>query len=174
MRCLRLVLLLSCAALAACATPRPPAGLSMPAPDEGHAASLLAAYLLAQGWTVRLAEPTLVEATRGAERLRVEPLLDAGGLDRVLVSRAWPAAPGADPEALSDLARELDELLNVGRFRAEPEALVLQAALPFLESLDPRLLDAFIAFTAEVRFAVLQVQGERHLLAPVEGDGPGR
>lgn len=168
------MLVLGCAALAACAAPRAPEGLSMPAPDEPRAASLLAGYLLAHGWTVRLAEPTLVEATRGAETLRLEPLLDAGGLDRVLVSRAWPAAPDAAPEALQEFARELDEALNVGRFRAAPAALELQAALPFLGTLDPRLLDAFILFTADVRLAVLQVQGERRLLAPVEGDGPGR
>lgn len=170
---MRLVLVVGCTALAACAAPRASDGLSMPAPDEPRAASLLAGYLLARGWTVRLAEPTLVEATRGAESLRLEPLLDAGGLDRVLVTRTWPAAPDAAPEALRDFARELDEALNVGRFLAVPAALELQASLPFLGTLDPRLLDAFIAFTADVRLAILQVQGERRLLAPVEGGGPG-
>jgi hypothetical protein len=56
----------------------------------------------------------------------------------------------------------------------EPAGLVLQSSLPFLDALEPRLLDAFLAYTAEVRLAVLQVQGERRILAPVEGAGASR
>lgn len=165
-----------CTALAAagCATPTPPAGLAMPAPDEAGAASLLAGYLLATGWTVRLADEALVVASRGDEAIRLEPVLDAAGLDRVIVARSWRRAPEVADEALQAFARELNEALNVGQFRAVDEGLVLQASLPFLENLDPRLLDAFLVFTAEVRFAVLQVQGERLLLAPVEGAAASR
>lgn len=155
-----------------CAHQREPGGLAMPAPDEARAASLLGTYLLAKGWTVRLAEPTAVEASRQDESIRLEPLLDAAGLDRLIVSRTWPRDPAADDEDLRAFAAELNELLNVGQFRAEPAGLVLQGSLPFLGNLDAGLLDAFIAFTAEVRLAVSQVQGERPLLAPVE-DGQG-
>lgn len=162
------------AVTAGCATPRGPASLSMPAADEAGAASLLAGYLLARGWTVRLATETRVEATREGERLELEPLLDPAGLDRLLVARAWPADPSASPEALAEFAAELNERLNVGQFHAGPEALVLQSALPFLDELEPRLLEAFLAFSAEVRLAVLRVQGERRLLEPVEGDGASR
>jgi hypothetical protein len=168
-----LVALLSLA-VAGCATPRPPAGLQMPAPDEAYAANLLAAYLLGQGWTVRLANEALVEAYRGEERLVLEPVLDAAGLDRILLSRAWPRDPQASDEALQAFALELNEVLNVGQFRVDSAGLEYQASLPFLEVLEPRLLDAFLAFTAEVRFAVQQVEGERRLLAPVEDGGDSR
>lgn len=169
LRFLGLIMLL---AATGCAHQREPGGLAMPAPDEARAASLLGSYLLAQGWTVRLAEPAAVEASRAGELIRLEPLLDAAGVDRLIVSRTWPRDPAAGDEELRAFALELNELLNVGQFRAEPGGLVLQTALPFLGNLDPGLLDAFIAFTAEVRLAVTQVQGARQLLAPVE-DGQG-
>jgi len=170
----RIPLLLMLLLAAGCATQRPPAGLAMPAPDEAGAAALLAGYLLAQGWTVRLVDEVAVDARRGAERLLLEPLLDPRGLDRVLVSRTWPRAAQVDDETLAGFARELNQSLNVGQFRVAPEGLVLQSSLGFLGTVDPRLLDAFLAFTADVRFAVLQVQGERTLLAPVESEQASR
>lgn len=160
--------------LAGCATPRPSGGLAMPAPHEAQAASLLAAYLLGRGWTVRLAEDTLVEASRDGERLWLAPLLDAEGMDRVVVSRGWPRAGTADDERLQAFALELNEVLNVGQFRADERGLVFQDSLPFLGTLDPRLLDAFLEHGATVRLAVLRVQGERRLLAPLEGEGTSR
>jgi hypothetical protein len=161
------IILLVVLAVAGCATQRPPAGFAMPASDEIGAGATLAGFLLAQGWTVRLDE-SRVEATRADEYLRLEPLLDDAGLDRIIVARTWPRADGVDDEALASFALELTEVLNVGQFFAEPAGLVLQAGLPFLDELDPRLLNEFLAFTADVRLAVLQVQGERALLAPVE------
>jgi len=169
--CLLLTMLL--VAATGCAVQRAPTGLAMPAPDEARAASVLAGYLLAQGWTVRLAD-ALVEASRGDERLQLEPQLDPLGLDRIVISRSWPRDPQADDAALRAFALELNETLNVGQFRAGPAGLVLQSSLPFLEVLEPRLLDAFLAYTAEVRLAVLQVQGERRILAPVEDAGASR
>ena len=142
----------------------------MPAPHEARAASLLAGYLLGRGWTVALAEDTVVVAARGPERLELQPLLDAGSLDRIIVWRSWPAAPGADPAALEALSLELNATLNVGQFQAADGELRFQSALPFLETLEPRLLDAYLEHTAQVRLAVLQVQGDRQLLAAVEGD----
>lgn len=162
--------------LAACAAPPPPApaGLAMPAPHESRAASLLAGYLLAQGWTVRLVDETRVEASSGEQSLRLEPLLDATGIDRIVVTRTWPAAPQATEEALAAFALELNETLNVGHFRATPAGLALQSSLYFLEVLEPALLGAHLDFTATVRFAALQVQGERELLAPLEGESSSR
>lgn len=169
-----LLLALLLVAAAGCATPRAPAGLGMPATDEAGAASLLAGYLLAHGWTVRLADDAAVEASRGDERLRLAPLLDAEGLDRIVVTRTWPRAAQATDESLAAFAAELNEMLNVGQFRADDAGLAFQSSLPFLETLEPRLLDAFLAFTAEVRFAVLQVQADRLQLAPVEDDEASR
>jgi hypothetical protein len=161
-------------AAAGCATQRAPAGLAMPASDEAGAAGLLAGYLLAYGWTVRLAGEGVVEAHRGDEQLRLEPVLDPLGLDRIILSRTWPRDPLADIEELQSFALELNETLNVGQFRADSTGLVLQSSLPFLVELEPRLLDAFLEFTSEVRFAVQQVQGERRLLAPVESGAASR
>lgn len=168
---MRVLLLLACVGLAACATPRPPQGLEMGGLQEARAANLLAGYLLGQGWAVTLEDETLVRAERGAERLQLEPLLDAGGLDRIIVWRSWPAAPGADPALLSTFALELNATLNVGQFQAGPDALYLQSSLVFLDVVEPQLLDAFLEFTARVRLAVERVEGERMLLAPVEA-GP--
>jgi hypothetical protein len=170
--CALLVVLLLVAS--GCAAPRSGPMLAMTGQDEAGAAHLLAGYLLARGWTVRLADETLVEASRGEQQLRLEALLDPGGLDRVVVERRWIAAAAADLPSLEALAVELNDRLNVGQFRAEPGALALQASLPFIRDLEPRLLDAFIAFTADVRLAVLQVQGERELLATVEEDVASR
>ena len=167
----RLLPILACCFLAACATPRQPQGLEMPAPDEPRAASLLAGYLLGRGWTVKLADATLVLAERGPERLQLEPLLDAGGLDRIIVWRSWPVAPEADPAALQAFALELNATLNVGQFQAVPGELRFQSSLSFLDAVDPALLDAFLEFTGQVRLAVEQVQDGRVLLAPVEA-GP--
>ncbi len=68
------------------------------------------------------------------------------------------------------LALELNATLNVGQFQAADGELRFQSALPFLEALEPRLLDAYLEHTAQVRLAVLRVQGDRQLLAAVEGD----
>lgn len=169
-----LAVLLLLAAAPGCATQRPAAVLSMPAADEAGAAGLLANYMLARGWTVRLASETRLEAFRDGERLQLEPLLDPAGLDRLIVARTWPVDPHAEADALGAFAAELNELLNVGQFQASPDGLVLQSALPFLDGLEPQLLEAFLAFTAEVRLAILRVQGERRLLAPVEGGEASR
>jgi len=161
-------------ALGGCAAPRPSVGLAMPAPHEARAANLLAGYLLGRGWTVRLAEDTLVEASRGGERLWLVPLLDTQGMDRVVVSRGWPRAEGADRDGVAAFALELNEALNVGQFRADDRGLVFQASLPFIGTLDPRLLDAFLDYSADVRLAVLRVQAGRRLLAPLEGEEASR
>jgi hypothetical protein len=168
-----LILTLPVFASAGCAAARPSTGLLMPAPDEQGAGALLAGFLLGLGWTVTL-DGTHVAASRGDERLYLDPVLEAAGLDRVIVTRAWPPAPGAGEAELAAFARELNEALNVGQFLTDRRGLVLHASLPFLEELDPRLLVAFLDFTADVRLAVLQVQGERALLAPVEGEQASR
>jgi hypothetical protein len=154
--------------------PAPPAGVLVMPTDEPGAAVLLAAYLLGRGWTVRLADATLVEARRGDEMVHLEPLLDPAGLDRLVISRTWPPAAPADDARLAHFALELNETLNVGQFRVESGGLVFQASLPFLDALEPRLLDAFLAYTGEVKEAVLRVQGGRALLAPVESGSASR
>lgn len=176
MSSMRILVLAALFGLAACASPPPPApaGLNMPAPDEAGAASLLAGYLLARGWTVRLPGEGLVEAEQAGERVVLEPMLDPAGVDRLLVTRTWAAASSAGTPELEALALRLNAALNVGQFRAVPGGLAFQSSLPFLGTLDPRLLDAFLQFGAEVRLAVLMVEGAAELLAPVEDEPPGR
>jgi hypothetical protein len=78
----------------------------MPAPDEARAASLLAGYLLATGWTVRLADAGGWWRRAVATKLiRLEPVLDAAGLDRVIVSRSWRGYRGCDATRRSRLSR---------------------------------------------------------------------
>jgi hypothetical protein len=159
---------------AGCASVPPPAGLAMPAPDEAGAASRLGGYMMARGWTVQLAGDAAVDASRAGERLTLEPLLDPQGVDRILVTRHWLAAAEAGAEALEAFAGELNAELNVGLFAAGEDGLRLETSLYFLEVLDPRLFDAFLAFASDIELAVLQVQGERRLLALVEGGPAGR
>lgn len=146
----------------------------MPGAQEAPAATLLAAYLVGRGWAVEVSDGTLVTAQRGAERVQLEPLLDPAGLDRVMVWRSWPAAAGVEPAALEAFAVELDATLNVGQFQAAAGELRCLSSLAFLDVLQPELLDAFLEFTGQVRLAVDHVQGERRLLAPVEGAIPSR
>lgn len=167
---MRIVVVLWLAMAASCATQPGAAGLAMPEDDETEAAYLLAGYLMGRGWTVRLAEQAEIEASRDSESLRLAPLLDPLGLDRILLSRHWPAADDTDDEDLAAFSAELNHTLNVGLFSPQEKSLGFEASLAFLDVLQPQLLDAFLAFTAEVRQAVLQVQGERRLLAPVEGE----
>lgn len=174
MSAFRACFLLACCALAACATPRAPAGLAMPGTQEGPAATLLAAYLVGRGWTVNVSDGTLVTAERGAEQVRLEPLLDPAGLDRLMVWRSWPAAAGVEQAELEAFALELNATLNVGQFEAVPGQILYLSSLPFLDVLQPELLDEFLAFTGQVRLALDQVQGERRLLAPVESAAPNR
>lgn len=158
----------------ACATPRPSATLEMPADDAAHAAQLLAGYLLAQGWTVNVSGEFVVAAQRGAERLWLRPLLDPYGMDRLVAWREWPAAAAVDEATLGQFAGELNAALNVGLFRAEPQGLVFQVSLHFIDALDPALLDAFVEHTGEVHGAVLRVQEARRLLRPVEDEQASR
>lgn len=146
----------------------------MPGAQEAPAATLLAAYLVGRGWAVDVRDETLVTARRGAERVELEPLLDPAGLDRVMVWRSWAAAPGVGQGELEAFALELNATLNVGQFQAVPGELRCLSSLPFLDVLEPELLDAFLEFTGQVRLAVDQVEGERDLLAPVEGAVPSR
>lgn len=160
--------------LAGCAAaPRPdtgPAVLEMPGGDEGRATTLLAAYLAARGYAVRMADETVVEA-EGADgdTFSLQVLLDPAGLDRLVLSRVYVAKEDADPGAVARFASELNSVLNVGVFSAYPPGIRFDSPLPFLDSLDPTLLEAFIAFTREVEFAVRQVEAGRGLLVEVEG-----
>lgn len=175
MRARLLVWALACAALGACAAaPRPVAGLSMPGQDERAAAGLLGSYLLARGWTVRIADTGVVEATRGAERAELRLLLADTGLDRLIAGHVYTASEGASPADLAGLARSLNETLNVGTFSVVEDGVLFESSLPFLDELDPLLLDAFLDYGADVRLAVTRVDERHRLLAPVEGPAAGR
>jgi len=177
-----IVIVLACAALSGCVNvtpptppPRTPTLLQMPGTDDRQAASLLGAYLVARGYTVRLEGDAAVEAT-GADgsAFTLEVLLDPARLDRLVLSRSYPVKEGADPGVVAAFAAELNGALNVGVFSAYPPGILFQASLPFLDDLDPVLLDAFIQFTGEVELAVRQVEAGRGLLVEVErGGGSG-
>jgi hypothetical protein len=79
-------------------------------------------------------------------------------------------------QALQAFALELNEALNVGQFRAADERpRPASRHCRFSSNLDPRLLDAFLDVYGRGAFRRnLQVQGERRLLAPVEGAAASR
>ena len=149
---------------------RAPTLLQMPGTEAGQAATLLGAYLVARGYTVRLeGDAAVVARDEDGREFTLQVLLDPTGLDRLVLSRTFPVREGVDPGLVPDFASELNAALNVGVFSAYPPGILFQASLPFLDDLDPALLDAFIEFTAEVEFAVRQVEAGRGLLVEVEG-----
>lgn len=161
---------------AAVAPPEPaPAGLDLRGTDEGRAATVLASYLVARGYTVRLAGDASVEATDAAGgTFLLEVLLDPAGLDRLVLGRRYAAREGADPAGIRALAGELNAALNVGVFSAYPPGILFQSHLPFVDVLDPGVLDAFVAFTRDVGLAVARVEAGRGLLVELEGPGTSR
>ena len=166
----------ACVALSGCVNvapqpqPSTPTMLEMPGTDGAQAAALLGAYLVARGYTVRLEGDAVVAVTdAGGSAFTLEALLDPVGLDRLVLSRTFPVKEGVDPGLVPAFASELNGALNVGVFSAYPPGILFQASLPFLDDLDPVLLDAFIEFTGEVEFAVRQVEAGRGLLVEVEG-----
>jgi hypothetical protein len=168
------IALLACSGLLGCATspqePPAPSLLNMQGSDEAQAAALLGAYLVARGCTVRLAGEASVEASdREGAGFMIEVLLDPSGLDRLLVSRQYVVKEGVDPGRIGAFAAELNGLLNVGVFSAYPPGILYQSALPFVDAVDPVVLDAFIDFTRDVEIAVRQVEAGRGLLVEVEG-----
>ena len=135
-----IVIVLAGAALSGCVNvtpptppPRTPTLLQMPGTDERQAASLLGAYLVARGYTVRLEGDAAVEAegTDGSA-FTLEILLDPARLDRLVLSRSYPVKEGVDPGLVPAFASELNGALNVGVFSAYPPGILFQASLPFL------------------------------------------
>ena len=167
------MMLLACSGLVGCATPPPeptaPTLLEMRGSDETQAATLLGAYLVARGYTVRLAGEASVEASDPeGSSFMIEVLLDPSGLDRLLISRHYVVREGIDPGRIGAFAAELNGLLNVGVFSAYPPGILYESALPFVDTVDPLVLDAFIEFTRDVEIAVRRVEAGRGLLVEVE------
>jgi hypothetical protein len=171
----RLLIILSAALLASCATVRPeasgPPGIALDG-DAAAARAVLGAWLLGEGWTVRFDHADGLEAERGGEAIVLTPLLDDAGLDRLLLTRRYALAGGGASGVAEDFADELNRRLNVGQFSVQDGSLALLADLPFVDRVEGEVLAAFIAFTGEVREAVDIVEDGRGLLAPVEG-APG-
>lgn len=164
-----------CMMLVGCATqaPRPgaapPPVLDFSGTDESGAAVLLGSYFLARGYTVEPLAPGSLRATSAdGDVFFVEVQLEPAGLDRLLLSRVYPAREGVDPGVVERLAAELNAMLNVGVFSVYPPGVRLLSPLPFVDTLAPEVLEAFIAFTGDVAFAVERVEDGRQILVPLE------
>lgn len=168
-------------ALAGCVTPVPepaveaPAVLDLSGTDESGAGVLLGSYLLARGYAVEpLAPGSLAATAPDGDAFSLQIQLDATGLDRLLLSRVYPVREGLDPGVVERFAGELNAMLNVGVFSAYPPGVRLLSPLPFVDTLEPGLLDAFIAFTGEVSAAVERVEDGRPILSTLEAPGASR
>ena len=155
------------AAVAGCAAtpPAAPAGvLDLSGTSDEAAAGLLARFLLDQGYRVRLAGPLTVEAGTDSVSAVLSPVLQAGGLDRLLATRRFAAQPGVPEADLRTFAEELNASLNVGVFVAESGELLYQTHATFLDSITEAEIGAFLAWTGQVELAIARVEGDRSLL----------
>lgn len=160
---------------AGCATPPPaqaPASVSgvldlSGFSDEG-AVEPLARFLLGHGYRVRVAGPLNVEVGTETMQASISPVLQPEGLDRLVVTRRFPAQPGVSSATLSAFAVELNENLNVGVFVADAGALVFQSHATFYEVISEAEIGAFLAWTGQVELALARVEGDRTLLVWTE------
>ncbi len=162
---------------AACAAPQPaqtpapgpPAGvLDLSGLSDESAVEPLARFLLGHGYRVRVAGPLTVEAGTDTLQASISPVLQSEGLDRLVVTRRFPAQPGVTSADLSAFAAELNENLNVGVFVADTGALVFQSHATFYEVISEAEISAFLAWTGQVELAVARVEGDRTLLVWTE------
>jgi hypothetical protein len=136
--------------------------------SDESAVEPLARFLLGHGYRVRVAGPLTVEAGTETLQASISPVLQSEGLDRLVVTRRFPAQPGVTSADLSAFAAELNENLNVGVFVADTGALVFQSHATFYEVISEAEISAFLAWTGQVELAVARVEGDRTLLVWTE------
>ncbi len=166
-RHLRLVVVLASAAAGACAA-TPAAGpvdvLDLSGYSDEAAAGPLARFLLDQGYRVRLAGPMTVEAGTDTVSATFSPVLQDGGLDRLVATRRFPAQPGLSAADLGAFAEELNASLNVGVFVADAGDLLYQTHATFLDVISEAEVRAFLAWMGQVELAIGRVEDGRELL----------
>lgn len=92
------------------------------------------------------------------------PIVQADGMDRVVSTRRYAPASGRSDKELVDLARRLNETLNVGVFSVEEGALVFQSQMTFIDRLNSGELVAFLGWLDAAELAIVRVDGSGHTL----------
>ena len=128
------------------------------------AAGPLARFLVDRGYRVRLAGPMTVEAGTDSVSAAFSPVLQDGGLDRLVATRRFAAQPGVSAPDLEAFAGELNASLNVGVFVADSGALLYQTHATFLDTITEAEIGAFLAWMGQVELAILRVEDGRDLL----------
>lgn len=87
------------------------------------------------------------------------PIVQADGMDRIVATRRYAPRPGRSDEDLADLARRLNDTLNVGVFSVDAGALVFQSQMTFVDRLDSGELVAFLGWLDAAELAIEKVDG---------------
>lgn len=155
--------------LSACATapPEAPSGvLDLSGVSDEAAVPVLAEFLLARGYRVRLVDELTFEAGTDTVTARCSPVLQPAGLDRLVMTRRFPARPDVRPAQLEAFAAELNASLNVGVFVAETGTVLFQSHMTFMDFVSEAEIGAFLAWTGQVELAMSRVEAGRGLLVP--------
>ena len=163
----RLAVLLPACAAVGCATapsPAPADRLDLSGYSDEAAAGPLARFLLDRGYRVRLAGPMTVEAGTDSVSAVFSPVLQDGGLDRLVATRRFAAQPGVPAADLEMFAEELNASLNVGVFVADSGELIYQTHATFRDTLTEAEIGAFLAWMGQVEMAMARVEDGRDLL----------
>jgi hypothetical protein len=92
------------------------------------------------------------------------PIVQSEGMDRIVSTRRYAPAPGHSDKDLVDLARRLNDMLNVGVFSVDEGALVFQSQMTFIDRLNSGELVAFLGWLDAVDLAIARVDGSDHTL----------
>ena len=154
-------------AAAGCATAPPvtaPDALNLSGYSDEAAAGPLARFLLDRGYRVRIAGPMTVEAGTDSLSAVFSPVLQDGGLDRLVATRRFAAQPGVSAADLEAFAGQLNASLNGGVFVADSGELLYQTHATFLDTITEAEIGAFLAWMGQVEQAIVRVEDGRDLL----------
>ena len=101
---------------------------------------------------------------RASDTTLLAPIVQADGMDRIVSTRRYAPAPGHSQDELVDLARRLNDNLNVGVFSVEEGALVFQSQMTFIDRLNSGELVAFLGWLDAAELAMARVDGSDHTL----------
>lgn len=127
--------------------------------DDAVATESLASWLAENGFLVEY-DRIVLTVYRDGRQTRMSPVLEAGGLDRIIISRRYPVAPGTDAARLTALMLELNAALNVGVFAVDDGQLLFEGNLTFVDRLAFAEVDAYLRWLDTVEAAIRRVEGE--------------
>ncbi len=152
--------------VAGCANPRVGgAGIELPGSDDDAAAAELTARLQAAGVPAEPASsPSSLFVYRAGRATLLSPVLQSGGLDRIIGARSYAPTAGRGEDDLRSLAAVLNAQLNVASFKVAGGALLMETNLTFLDRLAVEEVLAFLDWLDAIELAIRRVDAEGRVL----------